>query len=143
MGRIPRPSPAMVVATISLIVAIGGTAFALPGKFTVGRDDIKTDSVGASALGRNILNFGTSIRSMDPVAGDGIFTDVEGLIKCPSKAPFAFDPSTSGLGREAFEARRSAFPNRFGGPGSYRIVISSDEGSAVFYGLKINCLASR
>ncbi len=55
MKRIGRPSPAMVVAIISLIVAIGGTAVALPGKRTVGSDDLRKDSVGARSLGRALL----------------------------------------------------------------------------------------
>jgi len=35
-----RPSPAIVVAVISLIVAIGGIAVALPGRLRVGSEDL-------------------------------------------------------------------------------------------------------
>lgn len=143
MGRIPKPSPAMVVATISLIVAIGGTAFALPGKFTVGRDDLKNDSVGARALGRATLDYGLNMKSLDPIEGDGTFVESEGSVQCPSKAPFAMDPTVSGLGQSAFETRRITLANRWNGPGGYRFFISSDEGPDAVYGLSVNCLPSR
>lgn len=143
MGRIPRPSPAMVVAIISLIVAIGGTAFALPGRFTVGRDDLRVKSVGARSLGNAILDFGYAVRSTDPLADDGVYTETVGTIRCPAKAPFAMDPFVSGLGVKAFEARRATYANRWGGPGAFRYVISNDEGPNKFYGLFVNCLPSR
>lgn len=143
MGRIPRPSPALVVATISLIVAIGGTAFALPGKFTVGRDDLKDGSIGARAIGRVSLDITSSVITTDPVSDDGAFTETTGTISCPSKAPFAFDPSVTGLGPLAYEARRTTFANRWGGPGSFRIVLTSDEGPGAIHALKVNCLPSR
>jgi hypothetical protein len=40
-----RPSPAMVVACIALIVAVGGTASALPGRARVKQDDIARNAV--------------------------------------------------------------------------------------------------
>jgi hypothetical protein len=46
-----RPSPAMVVAIIALVAALGGTAAALPGKRTVKKDDIATKAVGKRAIG--------------------------------------------------------------------------------------------
>ena len=47
-----KPSPAMVIAVISLVVAIGGTAVALPGKRSVDSNDLRKDSVGARSLGK-------------------------------------------------------------------------------------------
>ena len=143
MGRVPKPSPALVVAIISLVVAIGGTAAALPGKFTVGRDDLKPNSVGARSLGKAILDYGTTIRSTDSIAGDGLFTEFEGRIACPAKAPFAFDPSVGGLTQDSSIVSRLTFANRWGGPGSFRFVLRSDEGPDVFHVLKVNCLPSR
>lgn len=143
MGRIPRPSPAMLVAMISLIVAIGGTAFALPGKFSVGRDDLKEGSIGARSLGRATLDYGFAVQSTDSFAGDGIFTETIATIRCPAKSPFAFDPFVSGLGARAFQSRRTTFTNRWGGPGAFRYVISSDEGPDKFFGLSVNCLPTR
>src|SRR5690606_15535145 len=93
MNRIPRPSPAMVVAVTSLVVAIGGTATALPGRATVDRNDLRKSVVGARAIGKVMLEHRAGMLSTDPLAGDGQFTEVEGEIRCPSKAPFAFDPS--------------------------------------------------
>ncbi len=81
--------------------------------------------------------------STDPVAGDGIFTQTEGTISCPSKSPFAFDPSIGNMGPDAFELRRNSLANRFGGPGGYRFIISTDEGPEVGYTMKLNCLPRR
>lgn len=143
MSRIPRPSPAMVVAVISLIVAIGGTAVALPGRFTVDRNDLRTGAVGARALGKAILEHRAGLLSADPVAEDGIFTETVGQIRCPSRAPFAFDPSVGLMGPLAFEQRRSVISNRWGGPAGYRFVVSGDEGNQVTYTMKVNCLPRR
>lgn len=143
MRGIPRPSPAMVVAVIALIVAIGGTAVALPGKFTVGKHDLRTSSVGARALGRMIVDHTRSVRSTDAVAFDGKFTETRGTIRCPARAPLAIDPSISGTGPNAFESRRSVVTNRWGSPRGYEFVISSDQGPEVGYTMKVNCLLSR
>jgi len=138
-----KPSPAMVVAIISLIVAIGGTAVALPGKSTVGQDDLKTGSVGARSLGKAMVGVQQVLRSTDPVREDGVFTELEGTITCPSKAPFAFDPSVGSMGPLSYELRRTAEPNRFGGPGGYRFIISTDEGPNVGFAMTVNCLPTR
>ncbi len=68
----------MIVAMISLIIAIGGTAVALPGKHTVGQDDLKNGSVGARSVARTILGHSKVMSSSDLVAGDGIFAEAEG-----------------------------------------------------------------
>ncbi len=45
----------------------------------------------------------------------------------------AFDPAIAGMGPDAFELRRNALPNRWGGPVGYRFIVSSDLGpDAVF-----------
>jgi hypothetical protein len=63
-ARIGRPSPALVVATIALIVAMGGTgyaAFRLPAN-SVGTNQLRKDSVNASKIkngavtGANVKN---------------------------------------------------------------------------------------
>ncbi|MBK5232533.1 MAG: hypothetical protein JJE13_06095 [Thermoleophilia bacterium] len=143
MKRVPKPSPAMVVAMISLIVAIGGTAVALPGRRTVGSDDLRTGSAGARAMGAAILGHSQVFPSTDPVAGDGVFTETEGSIRCPAKAPFAFDPSIGNMGPRAFELRRNALPNRWGGPVGYRFIVSSDEGPDLGFTMIVNCLPQR
>ena len=143
MRGIPRPSPAMVVAIIALVIAIGGTAVALPGKFTVGQDDLKNSSVGARALGKVIVGYSQVVPSQDPTAADGEYTDTEGSIKCPAKAPTAIDPSISGLGRQSFETMRSAITNGLGAPQGYRFIISGDEGPNLGYTMKVNCLFAR
>lgn len=143
MKAFSKPSPAMVVAVISLIVAIGGTAAALPGKRTVDGPDLRTGSVGARALGPVHLDQRAVVRSVDPVANDGVFTETNGSIRCPTKAPFAFDPSIGIMGPLASEARRSVLPNRWGGPGGYSFIVSGDEGPDVGYTMTVNCLPRR
>ena len=141
-GRL-KPSPAMVVAVISLIVAIGGTAAALPGSLTVAPDDLRKDSVGARALGKAFLGVVSGLPSTDSVRDDGEFTELEGSVRCPAWAPFAFDPSISGLGALAYEIDRRVIPNRFNGPGGYEFRVLSDKGPGNAFAMKVNCLARR
>ena len=51
-----RPSPAMVVAFVALLAAVGGTAAALPGKNTVDSGDIRKGAVKRSDIARNAVN---------------------------------------------------------------------------------------
>jgi hypothetical protein len=51
-----RPSPAMAVAFVALLAAVGGTATALPGKNTVDSGDIKKGAVKRSEIARNAVN---------------------------------------------------------------------------------------
>jgi len=143
MSGIPRPSPALVVAMIALVVAIGGTAFALPGRYTVGRDDLKNSSVGARALGRMIVAERMGVRSEDPTANDGVFTEMTGRIKCPDRAPLAIDPSIGGMGPRVYEVRRTATTNRFGSPDGYVFSVLGDEGPDPIYTMTVNCVLAR
>jgi hypothetical protein len=47
------PSPGLVVAVVALVVALAGTAIALPGKKTVSRNDIKPEAVRSKQIGDN------------------------------------------------------------------------------------------
>lgn len=143
MRRITRPSPAMIVAIAALVIAIGGTAAALPGRYTVGRDDLKPSSVGARSIGRVKLEQMGGVRSMDPVANDGEFTETEGELTCPPKAPFAFDPSVSNMGPAAMLMSQMAIPNRWGGPLGYHFKILSDLGPEPGFTMKLQCLPIR
>jgi hypothetical protein len=56
------PSPALVLAVIALVAALGtGSAVALSGKNTVGADDIKKNAVGASEIKTNAVR-GAEVR---------------------------------------------------------------------------------
>lgn len=143
MNRRLRPSPAMVVAVISLIVAIGGTAFALPGRGSIDSNDLRKDSVGARSLGKVLVETQAVMRPLDAVAEDGNFTETDGIIRCPTRQPFAFDPSIGNMGPLAYEVRRRVVLNRFGGPGGYEFRVVSDQGSDLMYTMKVNCLARR
>ena len=133
----------MIVAIIALIVAIGGSAAALPGKFSVGRDDLKNGSVGARALGKMYLGHVQVLRSSDPVANDGEFTESRGAVLCPRVAPTALDPSIGRMGPKAFEADRRPIPNRWGAPRGYEFFVLSDEGPEIGYAMTVNCLFTR
>lgn len=143
MRGIPKPSPAMVVALIALIVAVGGTAAALPGKFTVGQDDLKKSSVGARALGKMLVGHRQVVRSQDAIANDGLFTETRGTIRCPRKAPTAIDPSIGNMGELSFEVRRTAVANGLGAPIGYQFIVNGDEGPDVGYTMVVNCLFRR
>jgi hypothetical protein len=56
-NRLKRlPSPALVIAFIALVAALGtGSAVALTGKNTVAADDIKKNAVGASEIKKNAV----------------------------------------------------------------------------------------
>jgi hypothetical protein len=57
------PSPALVIAFIALVAAIGtGSSVALTGKNTVSADDIRRNAVGASEIKRNAVR-SSEIRS--------------------------------------------------------------------------------
>jgi hypothetical protein len=49
------PTPALWVAVAALVVAMSGAAFALPGKFSVKKDDIAKGAVTAKALAKNAV----------------------------------------------------------------------------------------
>jgi hypothetical protein len=51
-----RPSPAMVVAVVALVAALGGAAVALPGRNSVRSNDIKTHNVRLSDIARGAVD---------------------------------------------------------------------------------------
>lgn len=65
-----RPTPAMAVAFTALLLALGGTAVALPGKNTVDSGDIKNNSIRAADLRSRSLD-GTDIK-INRVGGNAI-----------------------------------------------------------------------
>jgi hypothetical protein len=71
LNRFKRlPSPALVIAFIALVAALGtGSAVALVGKNTVAADDIKKNAVGASEIKKNAVGAseikGSAVRSSE------------------------------------------------------------------------------
>lgn len=55
-GRRRLPSPALVLSMLALFVALGGTATALKGKFSVKRDDIAPRAVDAGKIKLGAIN---------------------------------------------------------------------------------------
>ena len=45
-----RPSPALVLSVIAVLIALGGQAGALPGKHSVGKGDIAKGAVTSRSL---------------------------------------------------------------------------------------------
>jgi hypothetical protein len=77
-----RPSPAMIVALVSLFVALGGTAAA----FTLGRNSVHSvniapGAVRASDLGKLTLRTGKIVDG-DTTADDGAFNLARGHADC-------------------------------------------------------------
>jgi hypothetical protein len=56
MSRVKRPSPAMVVAVIALVLALTGTAFAALAKNSVGSRQLKSKSVTTGKIANNAVN---------------------------------------------------------------------------------------
>lgn len=81
--RLPRMSPALVVALIAVFIGLGGTAVAafVLGKNSVRSKNIAPNQVRASDLAVVKVRLG-SLSALDPVAGDGLFTEVEGQARC-------------------------------------------------------------
>lgn len=50
MPSISRRSPSLILATGALVLSLGGTAFALPGKNSVDKNDIRTAAVNSSDI---------------------------------------------------------------------------------------------
>lgn len=46
----PRRNPALVVALVALVAAMGGSAVALPGKGSIDRDDVKKNAIRSKAI---------------------------------------------------------------------------------------------
>lgn len=55
-GRRRLPSPALILSMLALFVALGGTATALKGKFSVKRDDIAPRAVDAGKIKKGAVN---------------------------------------------------------------------------------------
>jgi hypothetical protein len=75
-----KPSPAMAVALVALIVALSGSAIALPGKNKVDKNDIKRNAVGAKQIKAGAV--GGSEAKNNALTGTDI--DEETLGKVPS-----------------------------------------------------------
>lgn len=63
------PSPALAVAFVALLAALGGTAVALPGKNTVDSGDLKKGAVKGADIAKNAVN-GAKIKNGAVGSGD-------------------------------------------------------------------------
>ena len=64
-----RPSPALLVAMLALVVALSGTAIALPGKGTVDKNDIKKNAIKSKQVVNESLT-GGDVQNESLTGGD-------------------------------------------------------------------------
>jgi hypothetical protein len=93
-GRIGRPSPAMVVAVIALIVALGGTAFAANqlGKNSVGPRQLKRSAVTTGKIANNAVN-GAKVAN-GSLSGEDINVGALGTVPAATNASHASNADT-------------------------------------------------
>jgi hypothetical protein len=73
-----RPSPALIVGLVALVLAMSGAAIALPGKDTVGSNDIKDNAVRSKQIkGKSVK--GSDVQG-DALKGKQIFEDKLGPV---------------------------------------------------------------
>jgi hypothetical protein len=80
--RSARISPSLVLAFLAVLLALGGTAIG----FAVGRNSVRSKNIApnqvrARDLARVEARTG-KLTAIDPVAGDGLFTEVDGSARC-------------------------------------------------------------
>lgn len=89
---IKRPSPAMVVAVIALILALTGTAFAALGKNSVGSRQLKAKSVTSGKIANNAV---TGIKVADgSLTGADINVNALGVVPNATNATNASNAAT-------------------------------------------------
>jgi hypothetical protein len=76
--RAPRPSPALIVALLALVVAMSGAAIALPGKRTVDSGDIKRNAVRSKHIQAKAVQ-GSDVQA-DALKGKQVFEDKLGAV---------------------------------------------------------------
>lgn len=92
MKRIPRPSPAMVVALIGVAIGLSGTAYGALGKSTVGSRQIKPKAVTAGKIANNAIR---GIKIADgSVTGADISIDRLPMVPTAKSANFAQNAAT-------------------------------------------------
>lgn len=133
----------MLVGMLALIVAIGGTAGALPGQRSVGAEDLKANSVGARAIGGGTIQEGNGRLANDPVAGDGIYGSTEVRVRCPARAPLAINPIVEGIGDRSILGDTVVLRSPTAGPRGYVFTFSSDSGPSQRLGARLTCIPRR
>ncbi len=92
--RIGAPSPAMVVAVIALVAALGGTAFAALGKNSVGTRQLRSKSVTTGKLANNAVN-GAKVANRS-LSGSDIDLSALGTVPSATSAQRAANANTLG-----------------------------------------------
>src|SRR5262245_1531440 len=72
---IRRPSPAMGVAFVGLLIALGGTASALDGKNSIDNNDVKKNAIDSANIAKNQVKADDVLESSlaeVPLAANGV-----------------------------------------------------------------------
>jgi hypothetical protein len=112
-----RPSPALVVAVIALIVALGGTGYAaitLPAN-SVGKKQLKKGSVWSSKIRRNAVT-GLKVKP-DTLTGGDIKESTLGKVPAARQADVADRATSAGTASSATAASTAANANALQGHG--------------------------
>ncbi len=110
--RTYRPSPALIVALIALVVAMSGAAIALPGKSTVGSVDLKRNAVRSKHIQSKAVR-GSDVEN-DALKGKQVFEEkleaVPEAVGVQTVRPFgdSFERAGAIDGPDAVSARASA-----------------------------------
>jgi hypothetical protein len=91
---IGRPSPAMIVAVIALVLALTGTAFAALGKNSVGSRQLKSKSVTTGKIANNAVN-GAKVAN-GSLTGQDINLSALGTVPTATSAASAGNAGTVG-----------------------------------------------
>src|ERR1700690_3247488 len=94
MSRVKRPSPAMVVAIVALVLALTGTAFAALGKNSVGSRQIKSKAITTGKLANNAVN-GAKVAN-GSLTGADINVGALGVVPSATSAANAGNANTVG-----------------------------------------------
>lgn len=114
-SRIKRPSPALVIAIIAVILSLTGTAFAALGKNTVGSKQLKPKSVTTGKIANNAVN-GSKVAKESLTSED---IRLSSLVNVPS----------------ATEAGKAANANTIGAPNGDKYGASCPGGTTLIRGL--------
>lgn len=132
------PSPAMAVAFLALLGAIGGTAVALPGKNSVKKDDIARGAVGNSDIAKNAITArkvknrsitGRKLR-LNSVGGGAVKESSLGKVPSAGSADSASTANSANTAGTAGFANSAGNANTVGGRSVERVVRFLPDGTA-------------
>lgn len=98
LGRVKRPSPALIVAMVALVAALGGTAVGLPGKKNIDGNDLKKNVVGLKSMKNNSVG-PAELKANSVNNSENARFDASNTVKLSAGADQASAPATVLLSR--------------------------------------------